>query len=218
MQKKAVLIGASGLIGNALLKQLSLHPQYGEIVILVRTLLPLINQKVKQYIVDFDSLETYADLIHGGVVFSCIGSTRAKTPDLTVYKKVDHDYPLKVAEIAIKNGIEQFHLISAIGANSASANFYLRIKGQTEDDLKKLPFQSTYIYQPSLLDGHRKEQRILERVAVKIMRLVNPLLLGELKNYRSIKVTDIASAMIKASIENNTGIFIYPTKEIKTLA
>ncbi|MGV8877963.1 MAG: nucleoside-diphosphate sugar epimerase [Sphingobacteriaceae bacterium] len=176
------------------------------------------SKKIKQHIVEFDSLETHADLICGDVVFSCIGSTKAKTPDLTVYKKIDHDYSLKVAEIAIKNGMAQFHLISAIGANCTSSNFYLSMKGETEDDLKKIPFQSIYIYQPALLDGDRKEQRILETIAVKMMRVINPLLLGKLSVYRSIKVTDIASAMINASIENNTGIFVYPTDKIKTLA
>lgn len=218
MPKKAILIGASGLIGSALLNRLSLHPQYEEIIILVRKLLPLNNKKIKQHIVDFDSLEKYVDLINGDVIFSCMGSTRAKTPDLTEYKKIDHDYPLKVADIAAKNGIKQFHLISAIGANSASKNFYLRMKGQTENELKKLPFRSIYIYQPSLLDGNRKEQRVFEKVAVKAMRIINPLLLGKWKNYRSIKVADIASAMIKMSFEINSGIFVYPTEKIKTLA
>lgn len=218
MPKKAVLIGASGLVGNALLQQLLLHPQYQEILILVRGKLPLRHDKLKQEVINFDFLEDYAGLLHGDVVFSCIGSTKNKTPDLLSYKKVDHDYPLKFAEIASRNGVEQFHLISAIGANPAASNFYLRMKGETEKALQKLPFKSIFIYQPSLLDGERNEKRAFERLAIKVMRIINPLLVGRLKNYRSIKVADIASAMVETSISNKSGIFVYATEQIKTLA
>lgn len=216
--EKAILIGANGLIGQELLKQLIAHSQYQEIIVLVRKLLPLQHEKIKQIIVDFDVIDQYTDLIYGDVIFSCLGSTKKKTPNLKDYQKIDHDYPLNIAKIAFKNGIEQFHLVSAIGADSTSSNFYLQMKGKTEVDLKRIGFKSTYIYQPSLLDGERKEKRPLERFTIKLMRIINPLLTGSLKNYRSIKASTVASAIVNASIINQIGLFIYPTEQIKKIA
>jgi hypothetical protein len=92
------------------------------------------------------------------------------------------------------------------------------MKGETEDDISKLGFKSIHIYQPSLLTGDRKEKRLLENVAEYIMKIINPLLIGSLKKYRSISGKTVASAMHKQSLINSKGKFVYPSDKIKELA
>ena len=161
----------------------------------------------------------YAEHINGRVIFCCLGSTRDKTPDLNEYRKIDHDYAVKMAEIGLKNGVEQYHLVSSIGADAGSSTFYTKLKGETEDDVKKIGLNSLHIYRPSVLVGARTESRKLERIAIKLMVLFNPLLIGPLKKYRSIEGKTVAQAMFKQSLKKTKeGVFIYPSDQIKKLA
>jgi uncharacterized protein YbjT (DUF2867 family) len=215
---KAIIAGASGLIGGLLLDILLRQPEYDEVLILVRKELPVKHKKLTQMVIDFDKLDHYADQITGHAVFCCLGSTRKKTPDLAVYRKIDHDYPLQLAEIAVKNSMDQYHLVSALGANSASSNFYTKMKGETEDDIKKVGAPCLHIYEPSFIAGDRKERRVVERVFLVIMKVINPLLFGSLKKYRSIPAITIARAMVKQSLIKQEGVFIHPSDKIKQIA
>jgi uncharacterized protein YbjT (DUF2867 family) len=217
MAIKAIIAGASGLIGSNLLNILLQQPEYDEVLILVRKELPIQHEKLTQLIINFDRLANYSKAITGHAVFCCLGSTRKKTPDLNDYRKVDHDYPLQLAQIAYKNGISQYHLVSAIGANAGSSNFYTKMKGEVEEDIKKIGLPGLYIYQPSFLTGERKENRLAERLLSPIMKVINPLLIGNLKKYRSIPAATVAMAMYKQSLKNEEGSFIYPSDKIKQL-
>ena len=218
MAYKAIIAGASGLVGGELLSLLLKQPEYDEVLVLVRELLPFGHVKMKQQVVDFNQLDKYSDKINGHALFSCLGSTRKKTADLTDYRKIDHDYPLQLAQLARQNGIEQFHLVSSIGANAAASNFYTKMKGETENDIKAVGLNSLFIYQPSVLVGKRNEFRFAERMAVGVMKVINPLMMGSLKKYRSIKAATIAQAMYKQSLTNQTGTFVYESDKIKELA
>ncbi|MBS7565797.1 NAD(P)H-binding protein [Mucilaginibacter sp. Bleaf8] len=218
MANKAVIAGASGLIGSELL-QLLLHENfYDEVLVLVRKELPVQHKKLVQLVIDFDQLQNHAHAINGHAVFCCLGSTRAKTPDIKQYYKIDHDYPVQLAQIALQNNVPQYHLISAIGANPKSGNFYTRLKGETGADVAKVGIKSVHIYQPSLLTGNRKEHRLGERIATVLMKGLNPLLLGGLKKYRSIPAATVARAMYKQSLNTDEGLFIHPSDHIKQLA
>jgi uncharacterized protein YbjT (DUF2867 family) len=214
---KAIIAGASGLTGGLLVDILLRAPEYDTVLILVRKELPLKHEKLQQLVVDFDILEQYADTIKGHAVFSCLGSTRKKTPDLAVYRKIDHDYPLHLAQIAKNNGIDQFHLVSSMGANASSSNFYTKMKGETEDAIKQVGLNSLEIYRPALLTGDRKEHRAAERFLFGLMKIIDPLLIGGLKKYRSIAAATVASAMYKQSLINQKGVFTYLSDKIKEL-
>jgi len=218
MTRKAVIIGASGLIGSNLLAILLAQPDYAEVLSIARKKTKSINTKLKQIVVDFDHLEDHADEITGDVLFCCIGSTKKETPNPEDYRSIDHDYPVKLAEIALRNGIEQFHLVSAIGANSSSSNFYTKLKGDTEDDIKKVGLKGLFIYQPSVLLGQRKKGRPLELIAGAFMKIIGPFLLGGLKKYRAITALNVAKAMFKKSLKNKEGIFTYTSDKIKQKA
>ena len=133
MSNKAIIAGASGLIGSKLLNILLQEPYYDEVLILVRKELPVSHKKLVQLMIDFDMLDDHAKAITGHAIFCCLGSTRKKTPDMAVYRKIDHNYPLKLAQLAKQNGVEQYHLVSAIWANSRSSNFYSKMKGDVEE-------------------------------------------------------------------------------------
>jgi uncharacterized protein YbjT (DUF2867 family) len=218
MAKKAIIVGASGLIGNLLLDTLLQSVEYDSVLALVRKKLSVNNQKLIQLIIDFNHLEDYAGLITGNTFFCCLGSTKSKTPDLSEYRKIDHDYPLQLAHIALKNGIGQYHLVSSIGANAASSNFYSKMKGETEADIKNVGLASLHIYQPSLLTGNRKENRFAERFFIGLTKIIDPLLFGKLKKYRSIPAATVAKAMYKQSVNNKDGVFIYTSDKIKELS
>jgi len=218
MANKAVVAGASGLIGSNLLSILLQEPDYDEVLILVRNELPIQHKKLIQLKVDFAHLNDYQAYINGNVIFCCLGSTRKKTPDLNVYRRIDHDYPLQLAQMAKESGIPQYHLVSSIGANVSSSNYYTKMKGEVEADIEKISLPGLHIYRPAFLTGDRKENRPAERILVPLMAFLNPLLIGKLKKYRTIAAETVAWAMYKQSLKNKEGIFIYPSDKIKELS
>jgi uncharacterized protein YbjT (DUF2867 family) len=215
MGYKAIIVGASGLIGSELLTILLNHAEYDEVVVLVRKELPVKHKKLVQLVLNFDELHQHAASITGHAVFSCLGTTKAKTPDKTEYHKIDHDYPLQIAQLAQANGVKQFHLVSAVGANSKSSAFYIKLKGELEEDLKAVGFESLHIYQPSMLYGDRKEQRTLEKALIGIFKVVDHLLIGGFRKYRSISGETVANAMYKNSLKAAPGTHTYTFDNIK---
>jgi uncharacterized protein YbjT (DUF2867 family) len=218
MSNKAVIAGASGLIGSKLLNILLQEAYYHEVLILVRKELPVSHKKLVQLVIDFDKLDEHAGAITGHALFCCLGSTRKKTPDMTIYRKIDHDYPLRLAQLAEQNSVEQYHLVSAIGANSHSSNFYTKMKGEVEEAIEKVGLKCLHIYQPSILTGDRKESRPMERFSIGLMKLINPLLVGGLRKYRSIPAETVARAMFNESIKKQEGVFVHSSDQIKLLA
>ena len=200
MSKKAILLGASGLIGSCLLELLLASDRFSSVIIFVRKPLGLKNKKLTEVVTDFSELSKLKELINGDIVFSCLGSTKSKTPDLREYRRIDHDIPVTIAKYAEENHVAQFHLVSSLGANSNASNFYSKMKGETEDDIKKASISSIHIYQPSLLRGKRKEDRFLEKLALQITKVIDPLLVGSLKKYRSIEIEKVAQAMFNQSL------------------
>jgi uncharacterized protein YbjT (DUF2867 family) len=218
MPNKAVIAGASGLIGSSLLNILLEAQQYDEVLVLVRKEQPVQHRKLVQLVIDFDKLDEHKAAITGHAIFCCLGSTRKKTPDLAEYRKVDHDYPLELAQLAKQNGVKQYHLVSALGANANAANFYLKMKGETEEDIKKVGVKRVDIYQPSFLTGHRTEHRPKERFVSRLIKFIDPFLIGGLKKFRSIPGETVAMAMFNQSLKTEEGIFVHLSEKIKLLA
>jgi uncharacterized protein YbjT (DUF2867 family) len=218
MSYKAVIAGSTGLIGSHLLEILLNESAYSEVIILVRKETGKKHNKLREVIVDFDKPDEYAAEINGHAFFCCTGTTKKKTPNLGKYFEIEHDYPIKLAQLALVNGVSQYHFVSSIGADKDSSTNYTKFKGQTEDDLQKLGFKTLHIYRPSFLTGDRKEFRLVEQMVTGLMYVVNPLLMGSLKKYRSIPAQTVAHAMYNESITNTEGIFIHPSDNIKQIA
>ncbi|MEO6148671.1 MAG: NAD(P)H-binding protein [Mucilaginibacter sp.] len=218
MAYKAIIAGASGLIGSNLVNLLLQHPEYDEVLVLVRKTLPLSHPKLKQAVVNFDTLDKYTTIINGHALFSCLGSTNAKTPDKAVYRKIDHDYPVQLAQLAVENGVKQYHLVSSVGADFNSSQFYLKTKGETERDVQATGVNILHIYRPSFLTGRKEHTRAGEQILNGLFSVLNYLMIGGLKKYQSIAASTVAKAMVNQSLTNNDGVFIHQSDKIKELA
>lgn len=218
MPYKVILVGGGGLIGSHLLSELIHSGEISQILLILRKPMGIPDPKVRELIVNFDEPESYSTEIKGDIIYSCLGTTRGATPDPVLYRKIDLEYPMALAEIGLKNGVSQFHIVSSLGADSSSSNSYLKLKGELEGKLKKLKLPSLHIYQPSFLTGNRKEHRLAEKILSPLIRLIDPLLLGPLKKFRSIKAATVARAMYNQSLKDLKGTFIYPSIQIQELA
>ncbi|HEY8688506.1 MAG TPA: NAD(P)H-binding protein [Chitinophagaceae bacterium] len=218
-EQTAVVIGASGLIGNYLVEQL-LHDEYfGTVRVLVRRGLAFDHPKLQQVIVNFNNINDYTKRFgKGDIIFCCVGTTQKKVKgDKVAYEKVDHDIPVNAAQIGIDNGFKKFLVVSSIGANLISGNFYLRLKGEMEKDIKQFPFKSISIFRPSMLLGKRNESRPGEKAGQIFMQAISFLFFGRFKKYHSVKAVDVAKAMIAQSKKDDPGIHIVEYPEMKKL-
>lgn len=212
--KTAIIIGATGLTGKALLNQILQDEQFNKVILFLRKELPIKHAKLIQHTIDFNHLDNYKDLIKGDVVFCCLGTTIKTAGSKEAFKKVDFTYPTEFAKIAKQNGISSFLLQSSLGADAASNNFYLKVKGETEDTVKNLSFNSFATFRPSMLLGDRAEFRFGESIGKIVMQLFSFLFIGKLKRYKAIHVNNVASAMIKHSKLNKLGNTIIENEEM----
>ena len=218
MGQTAIVAGSTGMIGQELIRQLCAGTAFSRIIALVRRPGNFNHPAVEELVVNYDQLQDYSDRLKGDVVFSCLGSTQKQTPDRKVYFAIDHDYPVQLAEITVKNGVKQFHIISSVGANAGASAFYLSMKGKTEQDIAAIPFEVVHIYRPSFLSGDRKDQRLLEKAGLGLFAVLKPLLVGRLRKYRSITAHDVAAAMIGRALQPDKGVHYYESDAIQQLA
>jgi uncharacterized protein YbjT (DUF2867 family) len=210
--KTAVVIGATGLVGGHLVEQLGKDIGYERIVVLSRRKLQYLNPKVIVHVIDFDAPD--ASVIKGDHIFCAIGTTIKKAGSKENQYRIDCEYPARIAEIARNNGAEKFILVSSIGANPNSGNFYLRTKGELEEKLKKLQFKSLIILRPSFILGKRKEFRLGEKIAIVLSNALNPLMIGKLRRYRGMQASAIAGRMIKEAKKENPQIDVIDSAAI----
>src|SRR5699024_6655628 len=123
-------------------------PNYGTIKLFSRRTIGIDSPKIKEYIIDLFELKKHQSKFSGDVVFCCIGTTKAKTPNRDTYRKIDLGIPVDAAELAKTNGIETFLVISALVANSKSSVFYNRVKGEMEEMVLSKGIPNTYILKP----------------------------------------------------------------------
>lgn len=208
MNKKAIVLGASGLIGNQLVRLLMEDDSFSQIILFVRKELSFLSEKIQQIVLDFNDLEKYQDEFDGSVLFLCLGTTRKKTPDLEQYRSIDYGITLRAAKLAKSAGVEAVHLISAIGADPKSSIFYNRLKGEIEVELKKIGFDSTYIYQPSMLIGYRNESRPAETVFQKLMPFFDLFLRGKNAKYHSVTALKLAQSLLNHHKTAKKGVHV----------
>ena len=217
MAKTALLIGATGLVGGFVLEQLLQDAYYDKVIVLSRKSLNKQHPKLKEVLVNFDQLENYAADIKADTVFCCLGTTIKAAGSQEAFKKVDYEYPLRVAEIARQNGTTIYLLITALGASKTSMIFYNRVKGEVEEAIGKLNFDAFHILQPSLIIGERKENRAGEGIAQKLSPVYDALMFGPLAKYKSIKAEQIAKAMLHYSKTDATGILRHESDALQKI-
>lgn len=216
--KKAILFGASGFIGSFLLQELLNSPDYDAVTIVVRKKLATEHAKLTTLIGDLNSLCNLGPQIQGDDVFIALGTTKKKLPHESEYYAVDHDYPVLAAKIAKKNGAKSVSIVTSVGADAGSMFFYIRTKGEVERDIISLGFERTHVFRPSMLLGHRAENRPLEKFLMGLCSSINPLLAGPLISYRGIGGRDVARAMVRAAQMPTGKVEAYQWREMQMLA
>ncbi|OIJ16281.1 hypothetical protein BKP35_01575 [Anaerobacillus arseniciselenatis] len=216
LSKTALIIGATGLVGGHLLELLIKCENYNKIVLLSRRPLPLADEKVQQHIVDFDQLDQY-QLLFNDVddVFCTLGTTMKKAKTKEQFVKIDFEYPLKVAKLAKQNGVQQFFIVTAMGANQHSRFFYNQVKGNVEAAIREVDLPALFIIRPSLILGERNEQRFGEDLGQKITKAFPFLFKGLLKKYQPNRAQDVAKAMINLALKDDVGTFVVDSSLIE---
>lgn len=193
----AVVIGATGLVGSELVKQLVTSTGVDQVVTLTRTQSNDASSKVVNHVVDFDNPESFADLVRGQWLFSAMGTTLKTAGSIEAQRRVDHDYQLWIAELAAKNGIEHYLLVSSAMARASAGNAYLAMKGELEDRVLALPLPRISIFRPGPLDGPRKENRIGEQVLIAVCRVLG--VIPGLRRWQPIHARQVAAKMVRVS-------------------
>ena len=217
MGKTAIILGASGLTGQQLLKALITDKNYDCIKLFSRKKTENKSSKVTEIVGDLLSLENFKNDFTADEVFVCIGTTAKKTPDKTLYKNIDYGIPARAAKLAKENHIPTFIVVSAMGANAKSSIFYNKTKGEMEQAVLSEKIPHTYILRPSIIGGNRNENRPTEKIGIAIFKLLQPLMLGKLKKYRIIEAENIAKAMMYLANEKPE-IHIIESDKIRELA
>ena len=210
----AVVIGATGLVGKCLVRQLLEDPAYSRVVALVRRSTQLKSEKYQEQIVNFDAPESYAELVRGDVLFSSMGTTRGQAGSLEAQRKVDYTYQFEVAQAAAKNGVPTYALVSSGAAKVGSFNPYLKMKGELERDVQTLGFRSVQILRPGLLTGEREQPRAGERIADVVLGALNAV--GVLRSLKPISGEQVARALRHAATLSGTRV--HQPAELFTLA
>ena len=218
MKKTAIILGASGLTGTILLHKLIEDNSYQSIKLFSRSKIERLPNKVTQFIGNLLELEKFKADFTADEVFCCIGTTAKKTPDKKRYKQIDYGIPVTAAKLAKENNIKTFLVISAMGANEKSNVFYNKTKGEMEHGVLKQHIKNTFILRPSLIGGDRKEQRIGEKIALVVFKLMQPLLIGNLKQYKTLDAENIAKAMLYLANKKINAEVIITSNEILKLS
>lgn len=211
---KVNIFGATGLVGNLLLQECLTNEKISQIKIFVRKPIELIHPKLQQVTVTYDSLEQMASEIEGDVVFNCLGTTLKQAGSQSAQYQVDCEYPIKVAQLAAKNGVKSMVNVSSVGT-SESSNFYLKTKADMERGVAAAIGSKSYFMRPSFIVGDRKDFRLGEKIGIFLALLINPLMIGGLRKYRSIEAKKIAMAMLQLGINQPNDVKILHFDEIK---
>jgi uncharacterized protein YbjT (DUF2867 family) len=215
--RSALIAGATGLVGGFLLDRLLEEDLYRDVRALVRRALDRQHPKLTEIVADFDRLDENADDFRVDDVFCCLGTTIKKAGSEAAFRKVDHDYVAAIARLTRTAGARRFLLVSSIGANASTSNFYLSVKGTAEEAVEACGFPGLCIFRPSLLTGPRQERRLGERAGLVASRILTPLLIAGLRRYRPIEAQTLALAMVAAARAGDAGRQVYMYDDIVRL-
>ena len=212
-QRTAVLAGATGLVGQALLRELLANPAYGRVVAVGRRAPPVVHAKLVAVPTDFADFSALPDGLDDA--FCCLGTTIKVAGSQAAFRRVDHDFVLAFARAVLDLGAARFAMVSSLGADVRSRVFYSRVKGETEDAVAGLGFKTLHILRPSLMRGDRAERRPVERLVMTLSGLVMPLMRGPLLRYRPLRGEAVARAMLRLMLDSGAGVQIHESERLQ---
>jgi uncharacterized protein YbjT (DUF2867 family) len=213
MKKTALLAGATGLVGNALLPLLLASERYAKVIVVSRRPVAIEHPKLTQVVTELSKLEDERLRLIADDVYCCLGTTMRQAGSKEAFYEVDFLYVVKLAAITAANFAAQFLVVSALGADAESRFYYNKVKGEMEAAVQQTPFRAIHIFRPSLLLGQRTAPRLGERIGGWLLALARPLLRGRWLKYRPVAATTVARAMLQAADEDGGGIRIHEVNE-----
>jgi uncharacterized protein YbjT (DUF2867 family) len=203
---KALVLGASGLVGKALVNQLCQDERYSQVTCLVRSPLskaqyhdPL--NKIQAIVIDFEELQDYQGYFSVEHVYCCLGTTIKQAGSQSNFRRVDFQFVHVAAQLTRAQRAKSFVWISSVGANAKSRSFYLKVKGELENAILRMPqLDNAAAVRPSFLLGHRAQKRTAESVGISIVKVLSPIMLGSLAKYRPVSANQVAYQMTQLQV------------------
>ena len=211
MENTAVIIGATGAVGREILEEVLEKYFYKKVYVLGRSSITRLedNEKLEKIVVDFENLEFETNILNNADVFAALGTTIKIAKTKENQRKIDLGYTINFAKMC-EGRVKSFNVVSAVGANSKSKNFYSSLKGELEEQLQKMNLGTLRIYRPSLLIAKRADKRMMEDFFIKISPMLKPILRGKLKKYSPIEVGLLGKEIVRFAIEyKEKGAYTY---------
>lgn len=218
--KTVAILGATGMIGELLLELALNDPYFERVRVLVRKPFSQTHPKLEVKLVDFKDAESFKlALEEVDIILAAIGTTQKNVGgDKKLYYEIDFDIPVNAARFGKEAEVKQMAVVSAVGADNRSRNFYLKLKGDVEKALIDVGLEAMHIMQPSQLIGKRKEFRLAERIITPIMQVISLFFVGRTKKFKAIHGLDVAKAMIAAVKKDHKGAYRYTYEEMIQLS
>ena len=211
MKNTAVIIGATGAVGKEILKEILGTEYYERIYVLGRNSISRLpeDDRLTKIVIDFENMRFDTSILDDADVFAALGTTIKIAGSKKNQRKIDVDYTVNFAKLC-EEKVRSFNVVSAIGANSKSKNFYNSLKGELEDKLKEMNLGTLRIFQPSLLISKREDKRFLEELFIKVAPIFQFVLKGKTKKYSPIEASLLGKVIVRFATENiGKGTYTY---------
>ena len=211
MENTAVIVGATGVVGRVIVNEILSGEYYDRIYILGRSSIMKLpdDSRLEKIIIDFENIDFDMNILEDVDVFSSLGTTIKIAGSKENQRKIDVDYTVNFAKLC-EGKVKSFNVVSAIGDNSNSKNFYTSLKGELEDKLKELNLGVLRIFQPSLLISKREDKRFFEELFMKVAPIFKLVLKGKMKKYSPIEASLLGKVIVRFATENkNEGTYTY---------
>lgn len=211
MKSTAVIIGATGAVGKEILKEILGTEYYERIYVLGRNSISRLpeDDRLTKIVIDFENMRFDTSILDDADVFAALGTTIKIAGSKENQRKIDVDYTVNFAKLC-EGKVRSFNVVSAIGANSKSKNFYNSLKGELEDKLKEMNLGTLRIFQPSLLISKREDKRFLEEIFMKVAPIFQFVLKGKTKKYSPIEASLLGKEIVRIATENKgKGTYTY---------
>ena len=211
MGNTVAIIGATGAVGKEILKEILSCEYYERIYVLGRNSISRLpeDDKLTKIVIDFENMRFDTSILDNADIFASLGTTIKIAGSKENQRKIDVDYTVNFAKLC-EGKVRSFNVVSAIGANSKSKNFYNSLKGELEDKLKEMNLGILRIFQPSLLISKREDERFFEELFIKISPIFQILLKGKAKKYSPIEVSLLGKEMVRFAVDyKDRGTYTY---------
>ena len=203
----SIIAGSTGLVGNNILNQLC--EDNHNVIAISRKPISGLRPKATELVIDFESFLIDGSLPACNHVFLCLGTTMKIAGNKNNFRRVDFDYSLDIAKKAFESGATKLTLISSGGADSSSKSFYLRVKGELEDSIIDIGFESVNIFRPGFLTGAGGRKRALsEKIFMQLAKFLDLVFIGSARKYRSINAEVLARKMV-STLKSKPGVNYY---------